>query len=442
MAAVRRRGWFPAVSPGEGPFVLLMSGWFFLVISIFWILKPLKKGLFIEFYDADGLTLLGWHLRAAELELLAKVLNMVVAFVAVVVFTQLARRWRRERLTTLIAGFFVLAFAAHALALEAPRAPVVWSFYLLGDLFSTLMVATFFASLSDSISPDASKRLYGPIGVGGVAGGVVGSSLLGALVQDVGRTQWMWLCIGLVLIVVAVAWLAARARRLLPAASRDTAPDEPEEPAEASGAAWDGALLTLRSSYLLSIVAIVGLYELVSTVMDFQFTSSVAQALDAEAIGVHLSRVFAVTNVVSMLVQLFVTGFVMRRFGVGVALLVLPVMALLSSTAFLLLPGLLTGSALNTADNGFAYSINQSAKEALYVPTGAREKYAAKAFIDMFVQRFAKALAVVLSLGLSAWFEDTTAVRGLSVLTVVLIGVWLVAVRHAGRGYEARSSSR
>jgi AAA family ATP:ADP antiporter len=51
MAAVRRRGWFPAVSPGEGPFVLLMSGWFFLVISIFWILKPLKKGLFIPSRD-------------------------------------------------------------------------------------------------------------------------------------------------------------------------------------------------------------------------------------------------------------------------------------------------------------------------------------------------------------------------------------------------------
>jgi AAA family ATP:ADP antiporter len=418
-----------------------MSGWFFLVISIFWILKPLKKGLFIEFYDADGLTLLGWHLRAAELELLAKVLNMVVAFVAVVVFTQLARRWRRERLTTLIAGFFVLAFAAHALALEAPRAPVVWSFYLLGDLFSTLMVATFFASLSDSISPDASKRLYGPIGVGGVAGGVVGSSLLGALVQDVGRTQWMWLCIGLVLAVVAVAWLAARARRSLPAASRDT-DDPPEEPEKPSGAAWDGALLTLRSSYLLSIVAIVGLYELVSTIMDFQFTSSVAHALDAEAIGVHLSRVFAVTNVVSMLVQVFLTGFVMQHFGVGVALLALPVMALLSSATFLALPGLWTGSLLNTADNGFSYSINQSAKEALYVPTSAREKYAAKAFIDMFVQRFAKAIAVVLSLGLSIWFEDAIAVRGLSIVTVVLIGVWLLAVRHAAQGYAARSGGR
>jgi AAA family ATP:ADP antiporter len=186
----------------------------------------------------------------------------------------------------------------------------------------------------------------------------------------------------------------------------------------------------------------VGLYELVSTIMDFQFTSSVAHALDAEAIGVHLSRVFAVTNVVSMLVQVFLTGFVMQHFGVGVALLALPVMALLSSATFLALPGLWTGSLLNTADNGFSYSINQSAKEALYVPTSAREKYAAKAFIDMFVQRFAKAIAVVLSLGLSIWFEDAIAVRGLSIVTVVLIGVWLLAVRHAAQGYAARSGGR
>ena len=419
--------------------MLLMSSWFFLVISIFWILKPLKKGLFIEFYDAGGLTLLGWHLRAAELELLAKILNMFVALVAVVVFTRLARRWRRERLTTVIAGFFGVAFAGYALVLSEPRAPVVWSFYLLGDLFSTLMVATFFASLSDSVTAEASQRLYGPIGVGGVLGGVVGSSLLGALVQDVERTHWMWLCIGLVLVVVAIAWLAARVRRSLPSAcDSDHGPPEPAKP---PGAALDGALLTLRSPYLLSIVAIVGLYELVSTIMDFQFTSSVAQALDAEAIGIHLSRVFAFTNVVSMLVQLLLTGFVMQRFGVGVALLVLPVMALLSSATFLVLPGLWTGSLLNTADNAFSYSINQSAKEALYVPTSAREKYAAKAFIDMFVQRFAKALAVGLSLGLSTWFEDATAVRGLSIVTVGLVGVWLLAVRHAARGYAARRGS-
>jgi len=137
-----------------------------------------------------------------------------------------------------------------------------------------------------------------------------------------------------------------------------------------------------------------------------------------------------------MLVQLFLTSFVMTRFGLGTALLVLPMAVLMGAAGFAALPVLWMGSALNTADNGFSYSINQSAKEALYVPTRRDEKYNAKAFIDMFVQRFAKALSVVVSLGITAWFQDFSSVRWLSVFTVPIIALWIVAARYAGRRFR------
>jgi ATP:ADP antiporter, AAA family len=140
---------------------------------------------------------------------------------------------------------------------------------------------------------------------------------------------------------------------------------------------------------------------------------------------------------VSMLVQLFLTSLVMSRFGIGIALLVLPVAALAGSGVFLILPGLWVGSMLNTADNGFSYSINQSAKEALYVPTTREEKYKAKAFIDMFVQRFAKSVAVGISLGITLWFRDFESIRWLSAVTIPVIAVWIVAVRYAGRHFDA-----
>ena len=134
----------------ELPFALLMFGYFFLVITSFWILKPVKKTLFIGFYDQSGLSLLGAHLDAAQAELIAKVLNMVVAFLAVVVFSALSERLRRQRLTLVFSGFFLLSYAGYALLLDSPGHLTVWSFYLFGDLFSTLMVATFFAFLNDS----------------------------------------------------------------------------------------------------------------------------------------------------------------------------------------------------------------------------------------------------------------------------------------------------
>ena len=100
----------------ELPLALLMFGYFFLVISTFWILKPIKKPLFIGFYDETGFQLGSWVLRAAQAELLAKVLNMVVAAVAVVVFTWLSRRLVRQQLT--------LAFTW--VVLRGSRTKVMW----------------------------------------------------------------------------------------------------------------------------------------------------------------------------------------------------------------------------------------------------------------------------------------------------------------------------
>jgi AAA family ATP:ADP antiporter len=426
------------VRRNELPLAALMFSYFFLVITSFWVLKPIKKSLFIQYYETSGVDLLGWQLSGPQAELIAKVLNMVVAVVAVTVFTWLARRLRRQQLTFVFTAFFLASYVGYSLVLDEPGHFTVWSFYLFGDLFSTLMVATFFAFLNDSVTPDAAKRMYGLVGLGGVVGGVFGSTAVRALIADLDPVDWQWVCFGLGLAIAAVAWAAGRL------VDRDPPPEpEPSEaepaPAKAGNPALEGARLVLRSPYLLSVVGIVGLYEIVSTVMDFQFTSTIAHYLEGEAIGRQFATVFAITNVVSLLVQLLLTSFVMTRFGIGIALLVLPVAVLGGSVGFMVLPALWIGSLLNTADNGFSYSINQSAKESLYVPTTKDEKYKAKAFIDMFVQRFAKAVAVGVSLAITSFFTDFAAVRWLAAFTVPIIVLWIFAVRYAGREFARRT---
>jgi len=252
--------------------------------------------------------------------------------------------------------------------------------------------------------------------------------------------QWLGVCCGLGSTIVVVAWLAGRAFQTLPTTSRSPDHLARAEPAATTrNPAIEGAALVLRSRYLLAVVAIVTLYEIVSTVMDFQFTSTVAHYFEGPAIGQHLSRVFAITNVVSLLVQVFVTGAVMSRLGIGTALLVLPATAFGASAAFLAAPTLLLGSLLNTADNALSYSINQSAKEALYTPTTPDEKYAAKAFIDMFGQRFAKTIGVGASLAMSQWFHDFASVRWLSLVSIAVIVLWAAAARYAGQAFRERS---
>jgi AAA family ATP:ADP antiporter len=423
------------IKKDELPLSLLMFSYFFLVITSFWILKPLKKSLFIAFYDQTGFDILSWHLRGSQAELIAKVLNMVVAFLAVVVFTWLVRRFRRQQLTLIFSSFFVACYIIFTFAISDPDDLSVWAFYLFGDLFSTLMVATFFAFLNDSVTPESAKRLYGLVGLGGVAGGVFGSSFVRIWIDQVSISSWLWLCVVFALIISLVAILAGRLVSKNPPPSIET--EEKNIVRKKTGnPALEGAKLVFASPYLVSIIGIVGLYEIVSTVMDFQFTATIEHYLDGPAIGRQFSTVFTITNWVSLIVQFFLTSFVMTRFGLKTALMILPLAAFAGSFAFLALPILWVGSLLNTADNGFSYSINQSAKETLYVPTTREEKYKAKAFIDMFVQRFAKAIAVGVSLVITSIFAEYSSIRWLSLVTILLVAVWIFAVRYAGARFR------
>jgi AAA family ATP:ADP antiporter len=356
----------------------------------------------------------------------------------------LVRHIRRYRLTLVLTLFFIACFVFFSQIIDNAGNWTVWSFYLFGDLFSTLMVATFFAFLNDSVTPEKAKRLYGVVGLGGVLGGVFGTTAGSILIKTFSTSGWLWVCVVLALLIIIVSMMAGRLIEKDAALSADL--EELEEEAATVGQskshvgnpALEGARLVFASRYLLSIVAIVGIYEIVSTIVDFQFTSTIAYYLEGDAIGRQFALMFTITNWVSLAIQLFLTSWVMTRFGLKTALMVLPFMVMLGSMAFLALPMLAVGSMLNTVDNGFSYSINQSAKEALYVPTSSDEKYKAKAFIDMFVQRFAKAIAVFVSLGISMTFTTFESIRYLSVVVLALLVVWIYAARYAGNHFASR----
>ena len=437
------------VRPDERRIAALMSSFFFLVITSFWILKPLKKMLFIGYYAEPGFDLFGSHFVASEAEQLAKVLNMFVAAVAAAVFSILSRRLRRERLTYVFAIFFIVAYGIFAMGLRTLTGPGVWSFYLFGDLFSTLMVATFFSFLNDSVSSGAAKRLYGVIGFGGVAGGAFGSSVVALWISSLPLAGWLVVTAAIGGAILLVARAAANSipddgsASNAPSKAKAAPASDVSASASAGNAALAGARLVFGSSYLLSIVAMVAFYEVVSTVVDFQFTNAIISfSADDAARNQNFATVYATTNWLSMFVQLFLTSFIMRRFGLATALMVLPCTIALASLGFLLVPTLVMGGLLSVADNGFSYSINQSSKEALYVPTTVEEKYQAKAFIDMFVQRFAKACGVGLNLVVANLVHGVPGIRALTLLVLPVVGLWAFFALRAGRGFNELEKKR
>ncbi|MBF0430960.1 MAG: MFS transporter [Fibrobacteria bacterium] len=428
------------IRKGERAFSFLMCGYFFLVITTFWILKPLKKAAFVGFYKDSGFDFMGVVFSAANAELFAKVANMFVAMAAVAIFSSLSKRFVRQQLTTIFSGFFIVCFFLLSFSLESEEAAVAWLFYLFGDLFSTLMVATFFVFLNDSVTPDSAKRLYGLVGLGGVLGGAFGSITVRALVKsgNVSEAAWMWICLGVTVLIMLCAMMAGKFA--LTQRSTATTPSPKKAPEKSENAAIAGAKLVFRSKYLFAIVSIVGLYEIVSTLVDYQFTSTILHFVEKDKLGEAFGSAYVYMNVTAVIVQLFLTSFIMKKFGLKTALMILPLAILAISAGYLIMPVLMIGMLMPSADGGLAYSLNQSAKETLYVPTTQDEKYKAKAFIDMFVQRFAKVLAIGVTLGITTFFRNFSTVRWLSLFTVVIVLLWLLAVRYVGSEFEKKSS--
>lgn len=410
---------------------------FFLVISTFWILKPLKTALFLRYYNQTGIDLFGSHFSAAQAEQIAKLANMGAALFVAIIFGLAARWCRRQHLVYFWTAILIPCFLWFGPALAVPDETSVWSFYVFGDLYNSVMVAAFFAFLNDSVNADGAKRLYGPVILGGVAGGAVGTLVVQQFIRDLSFTHWMWICVAASVGVAAAAGGAGALRRYLPSSLAVTPrPAATVEPKLAAGFS-----LVLRSKYLLSIAAIVTLYELASAIMDYQFKAAATHLLDGEELGAYLSQVYFMTNaVVAVGVQLFLSSQIMTRFGVGAALLVLPVMALGGSAAFIAAPALLTAGALSVVDKGLSYSIQQSAKESLYVPTDWNEKYQAKAVIDVFLLRTVRGLAVLLGLGLSIVFSGFENLRWLSLATILIIAVWIPTAMYAGREFKIRAA--
>lgn len=422
------------VRRSELPLAALMFGFFFLVTTTYWILKPIKKSVFVTEYAGHALHFLGWTLGAAQAEQLAKVGNMLLAFVAVYFFTAFSRFARRQRLAYIFIGFCAACTVAFLFTVHEKSQPAAWLFYLYGDLFNTIMVAVFFAFLNDSFQPEAARRTYGLVVLGGVVGGAVGSTLVGAAVDRVSIQVWLWACLGLTLALAPVAWAAGREVDKQPADPDDPA-DADDPPAATKNVALEGARLVSRSHYLRDMVIIVFVYELISAILDFQFTSAVVHRAAKADIDNVFATVFMVTNIAALTIQLSLTSVVLRRLGLRVALMIMPMAVLIVSGGFFIVPSLLLGGALSSVDHSLNYSLNQSAREALYTPTSRAQKYAAKAFIDMFVQRFGKALAVVINILMTTVFVGYGGVRYLSLVVVALTCVWMMAAGHAGRWF-------
>ena len=394
---------------------LLLTLIMFLILGAYYMLKTARE----VFILGEG---------GAEVKSYSAAGQALLLLVLVPAYGAFASRVNRIQLVQWVTLFFASHLGLFLMALAAGWHVGVPYFLWLG-IFNLMVIAQFWAFATDLYTPEQGKRLFPLIGVGSSLGAWVGSVRAGQVVTTIG-TERLLLAGAIILVICAfLAQLAYRARPL-----RESSAPADDTPLEAGS----GFGMIFNNRYLMLIAALTVLLNIINTSGEYLFgryvvemantthgTGPEASAARDAFIGGVYSRLFSTVNLAGFVLQMFVVSRVIKFLGVNHALFIHPIIALSGYLLMLRAPSLTTMAYLKVADNSVDYSLGNTTKQALWLPTSRAAKYKAKQAVDSFFVRAGD----VVQAGLVFTGERLAfAVPAFASINVVLAVAWLGVV--------------
>ena len=419
--------WFADVRPGEGPTALLLALNIFLILTSYYVLKPVREALIL----GQG---------SPELKTYMSLGQIAVMSLAVPWYGRLAGRLERRTLVNRVTWFFVACLALFYV-LGRSGVPVGHAYFLWIGVFNLMIVAQFWSFANDIYSRPEGERLFPLVGFGASAGAVAGALVAARLIQWLGVYEL--LLTGAVLLALQLQitnYVDSHTPHRTQA--RNTRED-------ASGTPHGNAFgLVFRTPYLLLMAVMLLLLSTVDAIGEYVLGSIVKTAAEAEIaagraggatlealIGTFYSRYFALVNVASLLIQLFVVSRLVKLMQVRRAVIVEPTLSFLAYAALVVAPSLPVALTTKVAEKGTDYSLGNTVRNMLYLPCTREEKYSAKQVIDSFFFRMGDVMsAAVVFIGTSA----ALVTQDFAMINVVLAALLLTMSVLVGRAYARR----
>lgn len=356
----------------------------------------------------------------------------LVMLVAVPLYSWIASRWSRGVFVPLANRFFIACLVGFWLCLaflpEAARPWIDRVFYVWTSVFALFVVTVFWGLLADCFDNSQAKRMFSFIAVGSSIGGIVGSSVTAVLADNL--PTFSLLLIACVPLEVA-SWCARVLHRNFGTGEVRV---EGESARAISGGALDGMKAVFSSPYLIGIASFIALMTFVSTVLYFQQASLVAEAFTDRGVRTaFFAKVDLAVNVLTIILQVYLTARIIKWIGVGVTLALVPVAVAIGFVALGLYPTLAVLVVIQVFYRAGRYGFTKPAREILWTVLDRKAKYKSKPFLDAAVYRGGD-LA-------SGWIYTGLAALGLSLGAIALVaapiaGIWAVLGVGLGRRQE------
>lgn len=297
-----------------------------------------------------------------------------------------------------------------------------WVYYLLyiwSGVIATLILIRFWLLQGDRFTASQAKRVFAVIGLGSVIGAMLGSGVA-ALLSFLVPAEHLLLCASGLFMVTAIVPRAIRSPD--PEVKQGEVAEAKPEQAPSWGLADKFRVLSSRP-YARRVALLVFVSTVSLTIADFIFKSAVDRHVDAARMDTFFAVVYFGLNGLSLLAQLFLVRWVVRRFNLAISLAVLPFLLVGGAVAVAATGGLAAALVIKATDGSLKHSLHRTASELLFVPMSGTLRSRVKGLIDVMGQRGGQALASILILAFTAFGAGPEA---FGVVLAVLCTFWLI----------------
>lgn len=428
----------------EGVTALLMTLNIFLVLTAYYIIKPVREALIL---DLEG----GNNLKAY-----AGGATAVLFVVAIPIYGALVDRLQRNRLVVGVTLFFVGCLTVFYFLgnIEGVRDNLGIPFYLWVGVFNMMIIAQFWSFANDIYTPEQGKRLFAMVAIGQSVGAALGGGITSlfldppdwAPIPQLNVFSLLLVSAALLSVTAVLTQVVHLRERSASTGGSDPSPAPKDQPAKPKPSG--GFALVFGNQYLLLIAVFALLFTFVNTNGEYMLSTLASEAAPAKGemidgltrkawFGSFYGGFYSWVNVIGFLLQTFAVSRIVRFGGMRVAFLLLPIIILGGASLIALFPIMAFLRPSKIIENATDYSLNNTVRQMLWLPTTTEMKYKAKQAVDTFFVRMGD-VASALLVGASATFLSLS-VRSFAIINVVLAALWLGLAQRIIRE-EARLS--
>ncbi|MBW6481277.1 MAG: HEAT repeat domain-containing protein, partial [Bacteroidales bacterium] len=403
------------IRDGEWKITFALFAISFLLISVVYFLKPTRDSLFLVGLGAEKLPYVFILIAVLAIPVTGLVIRAV----------QLYRSLRVFIWTIFLIIFQLLIIR---LLLELQQNWVYVLFYLWVGIVAILVISQFWLLANEIFNTAQSKRIFPLLNLGAILGAIAGSNATSAMISftRVSTENLLFASIA-ILLLISIISLGLRGR--LRSTPLPRTPGKEKQPS-----ALGGLKSIFQSRYQLIIAGIIGSGMLVSTLADYQLKAvAVISFPDKADLTSFMGIFYGNISLLALIIQIVLSGRILRKIGLGGALLTRPAGLFIGAVLMAVEPVLAFAVFLGGIDNATQYSIDKTGREILFLPFSQKLKERIKFFLDVIVDRFFKGFAGVILLILVAVLDFN--IRQIAMVTIVFSFLWLLLSRLAQREY-------